>query len=168
MVEYLKGKGFRHFSARDVFSEEVARRGLPPGRDSMVLVANEMRAKFGPGFFAERAMAFAKETGKNVVAESIRSLGEAEFIRSHGGVLWAVDADIEKRYERIVKRMSETDKVTFEKFKADEELEMHNTDPTKQNIAGVMKMADAALTNNGTEAELFAQVEEALKQARQN
>lgn len=163
VVEYLKTKGFMHFSARDVFNEEIARRGLPPGRDSMVLVANEMRAKNGPGFFAQRAVAFAEETGKNIVAESIRSLGEAEYIQSHGGTLWAVDADIEKRYERITKRMSETDKVTFEKFKADEDLEMHNTDPAKQNIAGVMKMADAVLTNNSSQEELFTQVESALK-----
>jgi dephospho-CoA kinase len=162
VVEYLKTKGFTHFSARDVFNEEIARRGMLPGRDSMVVVANEMRAKYGPGFFAQRAVAFAQENGKDVVAESIRSLGEAEHIKSHGGVLWAVDADIHKRYERISKRMSETDKVSFEKFKADEELEMHNTEPAKQNIAGVMQMADITLANNGTQEELFAQVKKAL------
>lgn len=164
VVEYLQKKGFTHFSARDVWNEEIARRGWVSNRDNMVVVANELRAEHGPGFFATRAMQKAHEEGvANAVIESIRSVGEAEAIKQGGGVLWAVDADVRTRYERIVLRQSETDRVSFEKFVEDEEKEWENTDPTKQNLKAVIAMADTVLTNNGTQEELFAQVEVALK-----
>ena len=165
VVEYLKTKGFRHFSARAFFTEEVEKRRLPVNRDSMTMVANDLRATHGPGYFAETAVARAQAEGGDVVIESIRAIGEAEYLKTHGALLWAVDADIKTRYERITLRASETDTVSFDKFVSDEEREFANTDPVKQNIAGVIKMADAVFSNNGTEAELFAQVEEALKKA---
>src|SRR6185503_9278842 len=124
VVEYLKNKGFRHFSARSFFVEEFNKRGLPVSRDTMVEVANDLRAKNGPGYFTQEAMKRAGAEGGDVVIESIRSIGEAEYLKAHGAALWAVDADIQKRYERIALRASETDKISFEKFKADEEKEM--------------------------------------------
>src|SRR3569623_887003 len=158
VVEYLKQRGFRHFSARSFFVEEINRRGLPVNRDTMTEVANDLRATHGAGYFTEVALKRARQEGGDVVIESIRSLGEAEYLKSHGAMLWAVDADIKKRYERITLRASETDKITFEKFVEDEKREMENPDLTKQNIGAVMQMDDAVLQNNGTEAELFTQV----------
>ncbi len=166
VVEYLKTKGFRHFSARSFFVEEINKRGLPVNRDTMVEVANDLRAKNGPGYFTQEAMKRAGAEGGDVVIESIRSLGEAQYLKEHGAALWAVDADIKSRYERITLRASETDKISFEKFAADEQKEMHNDDPTKQNIAGVIAMSDAVLMNDATQEELFAQVEEALKKIK--
>jgi dephospho-CoA kinase len=165
VVEYLKTKGFTHYSARDVWNEEIARRGLPSNRDNMVLIANELRAQHGSDYFARRAIEKAKEQGGDAVIESIRSLGEAQYIKDHGGVIWAVDADIKTRYQRITVRQSETDKISFEKFVEDEQKEFANADPNKQNISGVMHMADATLQNNATPEELFAQVESALAKA---
>lgn len=163
VVEYLKTKGFKHFSARDFFTKEIVKRGLPVNRDSMVLVANDLRAQHGPGFFAESAVAYAAQEEGNVVVESIRSIGEAEYLKSKGAQLWAVDADKKVRYERVTRRASETDKITFEKFVTDEALEWNNSDPTKQNLQAVITMANHIFYNNGTQEELFAQVEEDLK-----
>jgi dephospho-CoA kinase len=162
VVEYLKTKGFRHFSARSFFVEEINRRGLPVNRDTMTEVANDLRAKFGPGYFTQEAMKRAGVEGGDVVIESVRSIGEAEYLKNNDAKLWAVDADIHKRYERIMRRASVTDKIYFVKFVEDETREMENEDPTKQNIAAVMKMANATLINNGTQAELAAQVDAAL------
>lgn len=166
VVEHLKTKGFEHFSARRFFTEELNRRGLPVNRDTMTEVANELRATFGPGYFTEQALLRAGQSGGDIVIESIRSVGEAEYLKSRGAYLWAVDADVHTRYKRITLRASETDKISFEKFQADEVREITSTDPTKQNIAGVMRLANVILTNNGTQEELFAQVEEALKHIR--
>ncbi|MEI7918725.1 MAG: hypothetical protein WCH65_00480 [bacterium] len=74
----------------------------------------------------------------------------------------AIDADPKIRYERIVLRGSETDKITYEEFIANEQREMENTDPTKQNIAKCMQLADYVLTNNGTFQQLHYQLEEVL------
>ena len=163
VVECLKTKGFKHFSARAFFIEEVNRRGLPLSRDNITDIADDLRAKYGSGYFAQAAFKRIEEQGGgDVVIESIRTTGEAEYLKSRDVILWAVDADIKKRYERIAKRASETDKVSFEKFVADEQREIASPDPTKGNIAGVMKMADRIFINNGTPEDLFAQVEAAL------
>ncbi len=163
VVEYLKQKGFKHYSARTFFIEELNRRGLPIIRDTMTDVADDLRRIHGPEYFAKESIRRIAEEGvQNAVVESIRAIGEAEYIKSHGGVMWAVDADIAVRYQRISKRMSETDKVSFEKFVADEQREFANTETTKGNLKGVIAMSDAVFTNNGTPEELFAQVEAAL------
>jgi dephospho-CoA kinase len=166
VVKYLvETHGFKHFSARDFFIKEILKRNLPVNRDSMVQVANDLRVQYGPGFFAESAVAYAQQSGGDVVVESVRSIGEAHYLKSKGAQLWAVDADVHARYKRVAERMSETDKISFEKFVADEEREWNNVDPSKQNLKGVIAMADVVLLNNGTQEELFVQVKEALKKA---
>lgn len=163
VVKYLVEKhGFTHYSVRMFLNEEIARRNLPTNRDTMTAVANELRAKNGAGYITEQLIARAKKHGGNAVIESVRSVGEAQYLRSHGVHLWAIDADTKLRYERIVLRASETDAVSYEKFVADENREYFNADPNKQNISGVVSMADVVLNNDGTEKELFAHVEEIL------
>jgi dephospho-CoA kinase len=166
-VEYLVGrKGFTHFWARAFFVEEIERRGLPVNRDTMTHVANELRATHGAEHFVKESLAKIDNQQMDAVVESIRTVGEAEYLKKHGAVLWAIDADREVRYHRVVDRASETDKVTFEEFVAHEERELHNDDPTKQNIAKVMAMADHVFHSNGTKEELYVEVEEALKEAQ--
>jgi dephospho-CoA kinase len=165
VVDYLKTKGFTHYSAREVWVEEVKKRGLAVNRDTITATANDLRAQHGPAYFAEVSVAKAQALGGNAVIESIRSVGEAEYLKSHGAKLWAVDADVTKRYERVVVRASETDKISFEKFVEDEKREWDNQDPTKQNLKAVIAMADVVLTNDGTQEELFVQVEKALAKA---
>ncbi|MEI6864326.1 MAG: AAA family ATPase [Candidatus Adlerbacteria bacterium] len=165
-VEYLVNeKGFTHLSAREFFIEEVTRRGLPVNRDTITEVANDLRTKHGLTYAVEHLFAQAKEKGGDAVLESIRTPSEGEFLKAHGALLWAVDADRELRYERIVKRGSETDHVTFDEFVAHEEREMHSTDPAKQSIAQVMAMADHIFHSNGSKEELYVEVEEALQEA---
>ena len=164
----VRNHGFNYFSARDVWNEEIARRGLPSNRDTMTSVANDMRARYGSHYFSELALAHANALGGHSVFESIRTVGEAQYLKSHGAFLWAVDADVHRRYERIVLRKSETDNISFEKFVADEEREMASTDQRRQNLAAVRRMADTILTNDGTPEELYQQVEVALQKAGYN
>ncbi len=63
--------------------------------------------------------------------------------------LFAVDADIEKRYERSLERASETDHVDFETFRQNETRDMNSSKPKQQNLSACMEMADAKLNNNG-------------------
>ncbi len=162
VVDYLKTKSFKHFSVRSFLIEEIERRGMHVDRDSMTSVANDLRAAHGSSYILEQLFNRAAAEGGDAVIESIRSIGEADYFKSHGGLLWSVDADKYARYERIVKRASETDKISFEKFSSDEERELANTDPTKQNLTAVMHMADTAFINNGIKEDFYAQVEKAL------
>jgi dephospho-CoA kinase len=168
VVDYLvKEKGFTHYSARNFIVEEIERRGMPVNRDSTNIVGNDLRKMHGPGYIIEQLFARAKAAGGNAVIESVRTLGETEFLNANGALLWAVDADQKARYERSVLRKSDLDQISFEKFCELEDLEYHNADPAKHNVLGVVALADTVLTNNGTQEELFAQVEQALAQAGQ-
>jgi dephospho-CoA kinase len=168
VVEYLtKEKGFAHFSVRAFLIEEIKRQGLEIDRTTMRQVANEMRKEHGPSYVVEQLMQQAKEVSGNSVIESIRAIGEGEFLKQHGALIWAIDADRKIRYERVLKRWSETDKIDYETFCMHEDREASGTEPWDMNVQGVMKMADHTFQNNGTQEELFAQVEEVIKTAVQ-
>jgi dephospho-CoA kinase len=165
VVQYLVDhKGFAHYSVRAYIAEEIKRRGLPLDRASMNLVGNEMRATHGVEYWDTLIFKDAEEKGdENFIIDSVRNLASAKKLKEKGALLWGVDADRKTRYERAVLRGSETDKVSFEEFCAQEDKEMAQTAEHDMNIFQILKMADVLLTNNGTQEELYAQVEEALK-----
>lgn len=155
VANYLvQKKNFKHYSARAFITEVIKERGLPVNRDTMTEVANDLRATGGPTYIFERLVAKAKADGGDAVVESIRAVAEAQYMKEHGGVVLGIDADPKVRYERIQKRGSETDNVTFEEWLLQEKREMHSDDPTKQNIAGVMEIADVVIRNSSTLSEL--------------
>lgn len=162
IVEYLVEKrGFTHFSVRAFLIEEIEKRELPVNRDSMILVANDLRAKYSPSYLAQQLFERAKAKGGNSVIESLRTPGEIETLRKKGNfVMLAVDADPKIRYERITKRKSTTDNVSFEKFMEQEKKEMTTDDPNKQNLSKCIEMADHVFQNNGTMEELKKEIEE--------
>lgn len=164
VVDYLvQKKGFTHYSGRAFITEEILSRGLPVNRDTTNFVANDLRKMHGPSYIAEQQLARAQKKGGDAVIESIRAIGEAEFLKSKGALLWGVDADHKVRYERSVLRGSDLDKISFEKFCEQEDREMAQTEKFDMNIKGVIAMADRVFTNNGTPEELYEQVEKALK-----
>jgi len=167
VADYLVTKGFKHYSSRALIVEEVKRRGLPVNRDTMTSVSREMRASQGAACIVEALYKRAIADGGDAVIESIREIPGAEFLKSHGGYLIGVDANRELRYERAVKRNSSTDGVSFEKFVQQEEEELHSSDPIHQNICGVLKMADATVTNEGTREELHSKIDEVLEGFRE-
>lgn len=164
VVEYLKSKGFSHYSARSLLLAELTKRGLQNDRDAMRPLANELRQTHGPAYIAEMLFQEAETAGGDAVIESLRSVGEIEALKklSSKFTLLAVDADPTIRYERIVKRGSETDSISFEEFIEQELLESEGKDPWAQNLPACIDMADILITNNGTLEELRAQVDSAL------
>ena len=164
IVEYLTEKSFAHFSVRSYLIELIEARNMPVNRDSMVIIANELRAKFTPSYVTDQLYYKAKETGKNCVIESIRTPGEIDSLREKDNfILFAIDAVPEKRYERIVIRNSETDNISFDTFVENEQREMNSNDPNKQNLRKCIEMADYKFNNNGTIEELYLEVEKVLK-----
>lgn len=160
IVDYLvQRRGFAHFSVRAYITEEIRRRGLPVNRDSMVVVANDLRATHNPAYIVEQLYGQALETGRDCIIESIRTPGEVTLLRSKPDFrLIAVDADPEVRYQRIVARASETDHITFETFMLNEQREMDATDPNAQNLRKCIEQADYKLTNNGTVEDLHQKI----------
>lgn len=161
IVDYLiKTKGFTHYSVRAFITKEIEKRNLPVNRDSMVLVANELRAAHSPSYIVEQLYEEATTSGGNCIIESIRTPGEVDALKSKGNFyLFAIDAPAAIRYERIQQRRSETDNVTFETFLENEKREMQSTDPNKQNISKCIEMADYLFENDETMEELQEKVD---------
>jgi dephospho-CoA kinase len=160
IVEYLVKKGFTHYSVREFLLQEIKKRNLPANRDSMVLVANDLRKNNVPSYIVDCLFEQAARCGKNAVIESIRSIGEVDSLRKKDNfVLLAVDALPQLRYKRIVERNSETDHVSFEQFLAAEAVEFSSQDPTKQNLSQCISMADFVITNNDTKEDLYHKIE---------
>ena len=166
IVDYLiNEKNFVHYSVRAFISEEVKRRGMEVNRDTMTVVANDLRAKHTPSYITDQLYEIAAREGKDAVIESIRTPGEITSLRSKSEfTLFAVDADQRIRYDRIAIRGSETDSVSFETFVMNEQREMSSTDPNKQNLGECIRQADYVFNNNGTIEDLYQQVEKVLQE----
>ena len=164
IVDYLTmHHKFQHFSVREYLSRIIKERNGQVNRDTLVAVANELRAQNTPSFIAEELYRAAKESGVDCIIESIRTVGEVNSLHSKGNfTLFAVDADQRLRYERIVERASETDKISFVVFVENENREMTNTDPNKQNLSACMELADYRFFNNGSFDLLYRQIDEVL------
>lgn len=163
IAEYIKQKGFKHYSVRAYLIEEVKKRRMPVNRDNIVMVANDLREKNSPSYLVEQLYERAKKEGGNCIIESIRTEGEIKALKERGKFyLFAVDADPKIRYERIIKRGSETDRVSYEEFIKNEKREMESMDPNKQNVSKCIEAADFKIENNGSLDELYEKVEEVI------
>ena len=165
LVDYLiKHEGFRHFSVRQYLIEEIEKQGLPVNRDSMTRVANRLRKKHHPAYIIEKLYEKASKQGGRAIIESIRTPGEVAFLRKQGNFyLLAVDANPEIRYQRIQLRASETDRIDFNTFLANEAREMNTTDPNKQNLSACIDLADYKLNNDGSVEDLVNQMKKILR-----
>ncbi|NYZ75325.1 AAA family ATPase [Candidatus Micrarchaeota archaeon] len=173
VLEIIKkqfGENVVSYGTGDFVREEVTRRGLTQDRPNQQKVANEMRATRGTGVLAEKALekaALLPPSIKLVLVDGIRNPGEVQVLRNAIGknfVLWAIDAPIEVRYERIRKRAREGEHLlSFEEFKASEEKEKKASDAAAQSIPACMALADGLIENNGPLEELEKKVKALLK-----
>lgn len=162
VVDFIKHLNFKHYSASGFITEEIVRRGLPINRDSMIEVANDLRNIHGPAYIVESLYQRAQEAGGDAVIEALRATAEVHKIKELGGKVLGVDADSKLRYERVRRRGSEKDAVSYEKFLAQERAESNPDDPTKQDVFGALEESDYVITNNGSLEELHAQIEDVL------
>ncbi len=165
VVDYLvKKKGFTHYSVRSLLIEKLNEKGLEVNRDSLTQIANELRKGNSPAYLVEVLYNKALDSKENCVIESIRTPGEVELLRKKSDfILLAVDASLETRYNRIKKRKSETDNISYETFLSDERREIAATDPNKQNLSACIKLADFKVMNDGNIEELNKQIEEFVR-----
>ena len=164
IVDYLiTNHNFIHYSVRSFLLKEIDKCKMEQNRDSMVIVANELRANYSPSYIIDCLYEEAVAGGKNCVIESIRTPGEIESLRKKGDfTLFAIDAEPQLRYQRIILRGSETDHITFETFLENEKREMDSVDPNKQNLMRCIDLSDHIFLNNGSIKQLYAAVESVI------
>lgn len=157
VARFLLKKGFDYVSLSDVIREELKKRGLEASRDNLVACGNELRERFGPAELARRA---AAKISRPTVIDSIRNLREIEYLRQLGDfVLLAVDAPVEIRFERVMRRGRNESVCSLEDFRAKEELEKNNGE-TGQQLAACLEAADVLIINDSTLEELWQKLEE--------
>ena len=138
-------------------------------RNAMIELANEMRQKFGFGYWCRTAIESTQS--KNIAITSIRNPSEVEEIKSRKGFIIEVFANRELRFTRTVKRVKDNpgshgDIQSFDTFKAMEERELTSKDPSKQQLLKCIDMADYRLDNNGTFKQLHMQIKELYRRMK--
>lgn len=166
VVEYLKAKGFAHYSSSKLLGELVENEGNPKTRDFLSPMATRLQLEY-PGGVVEKNYRekYLLDSPEHAIFEAIHRQSEADFLRSIGGKILGVDADLETRYARTVLRNEgEKDKQSFEDFKKQSQIEDEGGGDSSRdnNIRAVLNRADAVVTNDGTLADFYAEIESAL------
>jgi len=163
MADYLVKNGFFHVSLSDILREECRKRKRYHGRDDLIAVGNELRLKYGNGVLAKMALKKAKNKEK-IVISSVRNVGEVKELKKENKFfLVAIDVPIKIRFSRAKKRGKIDDKVSFKKFKEQENLERKGKGH-KQQLDKVNSLADYRIINSSTLKYFYQKIEEFLKQ----
>ena len=166
----LKRLGYRYYSLSDMIREEAASRKEEPNRDNLIRIGNEFRLKFGEDIWGKKlAEKLKHEEHDKIVVDSIRHPLEIKELKkaldvkkqedaSHKSdstirfILLSIDAPLELRFQRALKRARPGDPKTgadFDDFKKKEELEKTSAKNVQQ-LSEAMKLADFHILNTGT------------------
>lgn len=132
-----------------------------PTRDQSYSVATYMRKNISPSSIVELCLLEGEaQNVPIVIIHGLRTMGEADVVRKAGGIIVGVDADVEKRYERL--RKDRDILKTYEEFLQQEELENEGVSKKREDlgIRHIIESADVKIDNNGSIEDLEAQIRE--------
>jgi dCMP deaminase len=155
VANFLEKQGFIHFSLSNEIRAELQRKKKKLTRDNLINEGNFLRQKFGSSILAERVkLKLQTKSGKNYIITSIRNPEEVKsLMQEEKFILIAVEADQKQRFEWLKARARENDPRTFKEFVEKESIEQ-SSDPTKQQLNKVVKLAKIVVKNNGTKEDL--------------
>lgn len=158
--------GFEHNSLSDELRIVLKERGEEQSRDNWRRLGNELRAKYGPGVLAERALKRAK-TNK-LIFSSIRNLGEIEVLKKKAKqtngrfiFIW-IDAPVEKRYDWAKERGRIENVKSITEFIEKENLE-RSTQAHKQQLGLCEREADFKVVNDKSKKDLYKKLDKLMK-----
>jgi dephospho-CoA kinase len=120
--------------------------GDPSDRTALNHAAQEVREAHGSNFWLQQAIDQAADADI-LLYPGMRHGTELELARQHRGIIVAIDAPRELRYQWVRKRNRPGDDVSFERFVAQEEAERNS--PTHQ-VDLLMAAANVRVQNDGT------------------
>ena len=147
----------------DVVREEAKKRGIELTDENLGKIASELREREGMDAIAKRCIPIIREKLKErgiVVVDGIRGIDEVKRFKEEFGedfVLINIEAPIELRFERALKRKREDDVKTIEDLKKRDEREL------SWNMGEAIKAADITLENKGDLEEFKETVREVLR-----
>jgi len=162
VAEYLGEKyGGKTHRFSTMLRDILDRLYLPQSRENMQKISTNLRLIFEEDLLA-RVMSddVKKDSNDLVVIDGVRRVADIKYLREipHFKLIY-VEADIEKRYERIHGRGENADDLnkTFEQFKKDQE------DESESQIKELKGVTDFLINNNGSFDDLYKQIDEIVK-----
>jgi len=164
VAKYLQKKGFVYYSLSDVIREEATKRGVEHSRDNLINLGNELRKKYGAEYLAKQINKKIFSSRKNFfIIDSIRSPYEVkELMKNKGFILIGIEAPIELRFKRLLKRNRLGDAKTLEEFKKQEQRE-NLKNSTNQQLDETFKSASKVILNDGSLKDLHEKIDKLLE-----
>jgi dephospho-CoA kinase len=127
----------------------------------MQLLSTALRQNFGEDILAKVMNEDIKRNDKDVaVVDGIRRLADIKYLKELPEFkLIYIEADIKKRYERLIQRGENPDdnQKTFEEFQKEHQQE------AELQIRDLKQHANFILNNNGTFEDLYKQIDKIIK-----
>jgi dephospho-CoA kinase len=155
-----RGGSAHRFST--ILRDVLDRLYLEQSRENIQILSMILRKNYSEDILA-KSMYHDVENDEHdiVVVDGVRRMADIVFLRElpHFKLIY-VEADMQNRYERIVKRGENTDDAakTFKEFEDD-----HKADSEIQ-IRELKNYANHVVNNDGTYVDLYKQIEEIIKE----
>lgn len=162
-AEILVRKGFEHHSLSDEIRRELKKEKLEATRENLQSTGTRLREKFGLNELAKRALSRCQS--QKSVLTSLRNIGEVDWLKKNADFqLWEIWAPTKVRYQRLMRRgrKSEKNTASFEKFIEQEKKELKGSG-ARQNLMGVISLADVKIQNDQNVKILERRINDALK-----
>lgn len=149
------------FRFSDMLTDVLNRLFLEQKRENFTKLSVALRQAFGQDMLANVMREDAEHSKKEIVViDGARRLDDIRYLRGlpHFKFIY-IDASMETRYERIIKRGEHSDdkQKTFEEFKKDHQLE------TELQIKDLKNHADFVIDNDEGPEKMYAQVDSIIK-----
>ncbi|MDD3487597.1 MAG: AAA family ATPase [Candidatus Moranbacteria bacterium] len=144
---------------------DIAKRmHLEESRENLQKISTIFRQNFHDDILSEVIAGDVKEDGHKIISiDGVRRLADIAYLTKLPEFkLVYIDADMDKRYERIIKRGENSDDTqkTFEEFKRDHEKE------AELQIRELKNQADFVVDNNGNFESLYGQIDQIIEKAK--
>lgn len=152
---------FKHVAMGDVVAKYISEHNLGTiDRPMLQKVATELRQKEGADFWMRKILMTHRPP---LAISGIRTSDEASTLIAKGGIIIALHALPQTRYERITKRKSAKDSISFEEFMGHEEYELNGKEPSEINIAKVALLAHHTISTEGKIEAFFAKLDQIIR-----
>ena len=164
VLKYLNQKyNVPFISVGDLVREIASREGLALTRENLDAISRKYFDKFGEGYFLKLVIERIRQNQWQICGISgVRSLQDVSNIReafkSDFVLIEVFISDPKVRFARIAARGSQRDQLSYEQF-----LRQDEASQELFKIRDTLKLADVAIPNNGTLAELHDRIERVVR-----
>lgn len=166
VTDYLFKKGWKRVYFGGVTIDELKKRGLEINEENERTIRESLRAEYGPDVYAQRLIPIIQKelVNSNIVLDGLYSWQEYNLIKSvlnSNFFILAIVTNKSIRYERLMNRTIRP-LMPKDAYKRDvAEIE---------NLAkgGPIAIADYYIVNNGSESDLYFQLEKVIAECMSN